>query len=59
VATIVTIETSHLAADDRRLVDKKLAEQLPQLSPRRAEARARGLAIEAGHHDHAVRAAAL
>ncbi|HEU4542810.1 MAG TPA: DUF222 domain-containing protein [Jiangellaceae bacterium] len=47
VATIVTIETSHLAADDRRLVDKKLADQLPQLSPKRAHAAARRLAIEA------------
>ncbi|HEU4540335.1 MAG TPA: DUF222 domain-containing protein, partial [Jiangellaceae bacterium] len=47
VATIVTIETSHLAAEDRRLVDKKLADQLPQLSPKRAHAAARRLAIEA------------
>jgi hypothetical protein len=46
VATIVTTETSHLAAEDRRLLDKRLADQLPQLSPRRAEAAARRLAIE-------------
>ncbi|HEU4543668.1 MAG TPA: DUF222 domain-containing protein [Jiangellaceae bacterium] len=46
VATIVTIETSHLAAEDRRLVDKQLAGQLPRLSPRRAEAATRRLAIE-------------
>jgi hypothetical protein len=47
VATIVVTETSHLAAPDRRLVDKKLAEVLPEFSPRRAEATARRLAIEA------------
>jgi hypothetical protein len=35
-----------LAAEDRRLLDKRLADQLPQLSPRRAEAAARRLAIE-------------
>lgn len=46
MATIVTTETSHLAAEDRRLLDKRLADQLPQLSPRRAEAAARRLAIE-------------
>jgi hypothetical protein len=46
VTTIVTTETSHLAAEDRRLADKRLADQLPQLSPRRAEAAARRLAIE-------------
>jgi hypothetical protein len=47
VATIVVTETSHLAAPDRQLVDKQLAEVLPELSPRRAEATARRLAIEA------------
>src|ERR687892_1519486 len=47
VATIVTIETSHLSADDRQMVDKKLAEQLPRLSPKRAYAAARRLTIEA------------
>jgi hypothetical protein len=47
VATIVVTETSHLAALDRRLVDKQLAEVLPELSPRRAEATARRFAIEA------------
>jgi hypothetical protein len=47
VATIVTTETSHLAAEDRRRVDEQLAGQLPELSPRRAEAAARRLAIEA------------
>jgi hypothetical protein len=47
VATIVVTETSHLAVPDRRLVDKQLAEALPELSPRRAEATARRLAIEA------------
>ncbi len=47
VATIVVTETSHLAAEDRRLVDKQLAEQLPGLSPKRAHAAARRLAIEA------------
>jgi hypothetical protein len=47
VATIVTTETSHLAVEDRRLVDKKLAEQLPRLSPKRAHAATRRLAIEA------------
>jgi hypothetical protein len=48
VATIVTTETSHLAVEDRRLVDKKLADQLPRLSPKRAHAATRRLAIEAG-----------
>jgi hypothetical protein len=47
VATIVVTETSHLAAPDRRVVDKQLAEVVPELSPRRAEATARRLAIEA------------
>jgi len=47
VATIVTTETSHLAVEDRRLVDKKLADQLPRLSPKRAHAATRRLAIEA------------
>jgi len=47
VATIVVTETSHLAAPDRQLVDKRLAGVLPELSPRRAEATARRLAIEA------------
>ncbi|SDU84721.1 HNH endonuclease signature motif containing protein [Jiangella alkaliphila] len=47
VATIVATETSHLAADDRQLVDKQLAGLLPTLSPKRAHAAARRLAIEA------------
>lgn len=47
VATIVTTETSHLAAPERRQVDIRLAEVLPGLSPRRAEATARRVAIEA------------
>jgi len=47
VSTIVTTETSHLAVEDRRLVDKKLADQLPRLSPKRAHAATRRLAIEA------------
>jgi len=47
VATIVTTETSHLAVEDRRLVDKKLADQLSRLSPKRAHAATRRLAIEA------------
>ncbi|HEX6197804.1 MAG TPA: DUF222 domain-containing protein, partial [Jiangellaceae bacterium] len=46
VATIVVTETSHLAAEDRRLVDKKLAAELPDLSPRRAQARTKALAYE-------------
>ena len=47
VATIVTNETSHLAREDRRLVDKRLADALPKLSPKRAHGLARRLAIEA------------
>jgi hypothetical protein len=47
VATIVTTETSHLAVEDRRLVDKKLADHLPGLGPKRAHAATRRLAIEA------------
>ncbi|HEX5993511.1 MAG TPA: DUF222 domain-containing protein [Jiangellales bacterium] len=47
VATIVATETSHLAAPERRQVDTRLAEALPGLSPRRAEATARRAAIEA------------
>lgn len=47
VATIVATETSHLAAHDRQLVDKQLTELLPALSPKRAHATARRLAIEA------------
>ncbi|HEX6234074.1 MAG TPA: DUF222 domain-containing protein, partial [Jiangellaceae bacterium] len=47
VATIVTTETSHLTVEDRRLVDEKLADQLPRLSPKRAHAATRRLAIEA------------
>ncbi|HEX6197361.1 MAG TPA: DUF222 domain-containing protein [Jiangellaceae bacterium] len=46
VATIVVTETSHLAAEDRRLVDKKLAADLAGLSPRRAQARAKALGYE-------------
>ncbi|HEU4542755.1 MAG TPA: hypothetical protein VFR23_16620 [Jiangellaceae bacterium] len=45
VATIVTTETSHLAVEDRRLVDKKLADRLPRLSPKRAHAATRRHAI--------------
>lgn len=48
VATIVATETSHLAAPDRRLVDEQLAGQLAGLSPKRAHAAARRLAIQAG-----------
>jgi hypothetical protein len=47
VATIVTTETSHLASEDRRLVDKRLAEELSKLSPKRAHGLARRLAIAA------------
>lgn len=47
VAAIVVTETSHLAVEDRRLVDKQLAEQLAQLSPRQAAGVARRFAIEA------------
>ena len=47
VATIVATETSHLAADDRQRVDQQLTELLPALSPKRAHATARRLAIEA------------
>ena len=57
VATIVTTETSHLAAEDRRLVDKELADQLPGLSPKRAYAAARRLAIEADPAGAVARAA--
>src|SRR5688572_8790360 len=46
VASIVCTETSHLGGQDRRQVDRKLAEALPTLGPRRAEAAARRLAIE-------------
>lgn len=46
LATIVATETSHLAGEDRRLVDKQLAAELPGLSPRRAQALARKLTIE-------------
>jgi hypothetical protein len=46
VATIVVNETSHLAGEDRRVVDKQLAQDLPGLSPRRAQALARKLTIE-------------
>ncbi len=47
MATIVVTETSHLAAEDRQMVDEQLAEQLTALSPKRADAAARRLAIEA------------
>ncbi len=47
VATIVVNETSHLAAEDRRLVDAELAEQLSEYGPKKAGAEARRLAIEA------------
>ncbi len=47
VATIVATETSHLAVADRQLVDKQLAGPLPALSPKRAHATARRLAIQA------------
>jgi hypothetical protein len=42
----VVKETSHLGGEDRRLVDKRAAGQLPKLSPRQAGALARKLAIE-------------
>ncbi len=47
VATIVVTETSHLTASDRRLVDEQLAGQMAGLSPKRAHAAARRLAIQA------------
>lgn len=47
VATIVATETSHLTADDRRLVDQQLAPLLPELSPKRAHATVQRLAIQA------------
>ncbi|NDL56256.1 HNH endonuclease [Phytoactinopolyspora mesophila] len=56
VATHVVNETSHLAADDRRGVDRELAAQLPTLGPRRAQGLARTLAIAADPAGAAARA---
>lgn len=44
-ATIVTRETACLDTDDRRAVDAALAEDLPTLSDREVEARAKALAV--------------